>query len=124
MHPLHYAFALNERLNRFRFEATTWESLAETLSAAPAHAPDRDAWANASPDQARYTFFCPAHFKPTDDPTAERNKIEYRRCNNNVLGRDLLVLDIDNDPSTGRPNLSIAEAAKAFSVFTFLLYLV
>ncbi len=122
MRSLHYAFALNERLNRFRFEATPWQSLVETLSASPALAQDRDAWANGSPDQARYTFFCPAHFKPTDDPTAERNKIEYRRSNNNVLGRDLLVLDIDNDPSTGRPNLSIAEVTKAFSDFTFLLY--
>lgn len=100
----------------------SWPELLALFSAPPAETTDRDAWAREAVAENRYCLFTPSDFLMANDPQAQRNDKGYRRCNENVLGKDLLILDVDNDIGKGRAMLSLEEAKVAFADYTYILY--
>lgn len=123
MRPLNFALARHEYVSQLQLVTSSWADIVQRFAEPPAVASQRDAWTNKAISGDFYCLFCPSQFKPTDDPDAKRNKqLEYSRCNANVLGKDLLVLDIDNDTAKGRSTLSIDEAMRRFADYEFLLY--
>ena len=103
-------------------QVLSWPELVELFSAPPAEATDRDTWAREAVTEGRYSLFTPSDFLMANDPQAQRNDKGFRRCNENVLGKDLLILDVDNDIGKGRAMLSLEEAKVAFADYTYILY--
>lgn len=126
MRPLHLALFRNQYDQTHpRFLAWTWPEIVSHFSQAPAVADDRDTWSgDASDSTERYCAFVPSQFLPTDDPGVVRGKggKGYSRCNQNIEGKDLLILDVDNDPGKGRPSLTLAQALSLFGEYEFFLY--
>ena len=103
-------------------QVLSWPDLVALFSAPPAETPDRDAWASDAVQEGRYCLFIPSDFRLTDDPLAQQNDKGFRRCNANVHGKDLLILDVDNDIGKGCTMLSLEEAKTAFADYTYILY--
>lgn len=122
MRPLHYALVRNEYIHQPRLLTSNWDELATTLAKPPAIASDRKSWSGNAIIHDIYCAICPSLFLPLDDKNAEVTRLGYRRCNGNVLGKDLLILDIDNDPTKDRPQLRVEQAVKLFGEYEFVLY--
>lgn len=126
MRPLNLALFRNQYDQTHpKFLMWNWPEVVQHFAQAPAIAKDREKWSDdATNGSSRYCAFVPSHFLPKDDPAAMRGKSGkgYSRCNRNVLGKDLLILDIDNDTSKGRPTLTVEQAISLFSEYEFFLY--
>lgn len=69
-----------------------------------------------------WPLFVPFKMKrATDEPKLQYNGY-YSRCTDNVIESDLLVLDIDNDPTRKLPYFSIADAKEMFAGVSYALY--
>lgn len=122
MRTLHYAFVRNEYIHQPQLLSSTWVELVAMLSKPPVITEDRKSWSGNAILHDTYSAICPSLFLPLDDKNAEFNRFGYRRCNGNVLGKDLLILDIDNDASKDCPQLTIEQALKLFGEYEFVLY--
>lgn len=122
MRPLHYALVRNEYIHQPKLLTSSWAELVAMLAKPPVIAADRKSWSGNAILHDIYCAICPSLFLPLDDTNAEFNRFGYRRCNENVLGKDLLVLDIDNDATKDRPLLSIEQALQLFGEYEFVLY--
>ncbi len=124
MRPLHFALFRNQYVQTDpQLLASTWPEIVDRISQPPAQALDREVWSNnAVIGDGTYCALSPSHFLATDDPSAKRNRFGYSRCNQNVVGKDLLILDIDNDPSKERPALTVEQALSLFADYEFFLY--
>lgn len=122
MRPLHYALVRNEYIHQPKLITSNWDELVTTLAKPPAIALDRKSWSGNAVIHDIYCAICPSQFLALDDKNAEVTRFGYRRCNGNVLGKDLLILDIDNDATKDRPQLSIEQALKLFGEYEFVLY--
>lgn len=126
MRPLHLSLFRNQYDQTHpKFLSWNWPEIVQHFAQLPATAKDREKWSDdATNSTKRYCALVPSHFLPMDAPTAAhgRNGKGYSRCNQNVLGKDLLILDIDNDASKERPTLTVEQALSLFGEYEFFLY--
>lgn len=122
MRPLHYALVRNEYIHQPKLLTSSWAELLAMLAKPPVITVDRKSWSRNAVVNDTYCAICPSLFLPLDSKNAEFNRFGYRRSNRNVLGKDLLVLDIDNDVTKNRPQLTIDQALKLFGDYEFALY--
>ncbi|NJD08797.1 MAG: hypothetical protein FIA97_20245 [Methylococcaceae bacterium] len=121
MKNINFALAVSHRVHHLQLFQQPWDDLCSLL-AQPAITDDRDQWLAESERKRTRRFFCPSRFMPLDDLLVAKTNGVYSRSNFNVLGKDLLVLDVDNKPGSGRSTLSIDEAIELFQPLTFALY--
>ena len=107
MKKFNLASVRNIYVSDLQRQILSWPELVELFSAPPAETTDRDTWAREAVTEGRYSLFTPSDFLMANDPQAQRGEKGFRRCNENVLGKDLLILDIDNDLGKGRAMLSL-----------------
>jgi len=122
MQKFNLALVHNKFTSNLKRQVDTWAELVERFAAPPEVTDDREAWASTAVAENRYCLFSPSDYRLPDDPQAQRNATEYSRCNQNVEGKDLLILDIDNDIGKGRSTISLDEAKEAFAEYSYILY--
>jgi len=126
MRPLNLALFRNQYDQTHpKFLTWNWQEIVQHFAQAPAKAKDREKWSDDATNGSNlYCAFVPSHFLPKNDPAVVPGKSGkgYSRCNRNVLGKDLLILDIDNDASKERPTLTVDQALSLFAEYEFILY--
>ena len=129
MRPLHLSLFRNQYDQTHpKFLSWNWPEIVQHAAQPPATAKDREKWSDdATNSTKRYCALVPHTSCPW--MPRQRHMVEmvkgYSRCNQNVLGKDLLILDIDNDASKERPHPDSRAGAIAIRrVMNFPVYVV
>jgi hypothetical protein len=102
--------------------AEPWSAIVERFTKPPVIATTRTE--KGMNPECRWQLFVPFAMKTWEEGAVSQpyNPTAYSRSGKNVRFADLLVLDIDNDPESGRPFLSIAEAREKFAGLAHVIY--
>ncbi len=120
---LHLTLVDQVQTTRVKHVAETWFEIARRLTKSPILTLDRKTKVDGTP--IKWALFVPFEMlKEEDGAFMNENGFgrTYSRRESNVVQADLLCFDIDNDPKTDRPKLTIAEAKERFAGVAYCLY--